>query len=145
MINAVPIGATAGIPGDADVVATGRAAANSNATEHRRSSGNNNDYNDNNDRALLDAYSRTVTTVAELVSASVVKIEVHGPAEPPSERPGPRPGPGEGSGRGPGSGLAPDSCVPTNPPVVRAPPTPTRRGAGRYRRRPSGPLSGRPR
>ena len=35
------------------------------------------------DRELLDSYSRTVTTVAEQVSPSVVKIEVQGSSLPP--------------------------------------------------------------
>lgn len=68
------------------------------------------------DRELLDAYSRTVTSVAEQVSASVVKIEVQGP---PSEAKGrPRRGPEEGMGSGSGFVVTPDGYVLTNSHVV---------------------------
>jgi S1-C subfamily serine protease len=69
------------------------------------------------DQELLDAYSRTVTSVAEQVSPSVVKIEVQGAPPPPDRRNrGPRPEPGMGSG----SGLivTPDGYVLTNSHVV---------------------------
>jgi S1-C subfamily serine protease len=71
------------------------------------------------DEALLDAYSRTVTSVAEQVSASVVKLEVQG-APPPQQgdrrRGRPRPEPGMGSGSG--FVVTPDGFVLTNSHVV---------------------------
>ncbi len=78
------------------------------------------------DRELLDAYSQTVTAVAEKVSPSVVKIEVVGPkgagakAGARSDRPGsPSPGdPGETSGSGSGFVMTPDGYVLTNSHVV---------------------------
>jgi S1-C subfamily serine protease len=71
------------------------------------------------DRELLDSYSRTVTSVAEQVSPSVVKIEVHGAPEPGRGR-GPRPGPGPNEATGSGSGfvVTPDGYVLTNSHVV---------------------------
>jgi S1-C subfamily serine protease len=69
------------------------------------------------DTELLDAYSRTVTSVAEQVSASVVKIEVQGPPPPDrGRRGGPRPEPGMGSGSG--LVVTPDGYVLTNSHVV---------------------------
>jgi len=69
------------------------------------------------DEALLDAYSRTVTSVAEQVSASVVKIEVQGPPQPAERKGrGPRPEPGAGSGSG--FVVTPDGYVLTNSHVV---------------------------
>jgi S1-C subfamily serine protease len=70
------------------------------------------------DDALLDAYSRTVTSVAEQVSASVVKLEVQGPPPPQQRgrRGGPRPDPGMGSGSG--FVVTPDGYVLTNSHVV---------------------------
>jgi S1-C subfamily serine protease len=69
------------------------------------------------DQELLDAYSRTVTSVAEQVSRSVVKIEVQG-APPPADRrgKGPRREPGMGSGSG--FVVTPDGYVLTNSHVV---------------------------
>lgn len=71
------------------------------------------------DGELLDAYSRTVTTVAEQVSASVVKIDVEGPI--PSSGGTGRRGrgePGQGSGSGSGFVVTPDGYVLTNSHVV---------------------------
>jgi S1-C subfamily serine protease len=69
------------------------------------------------DAELLDAYSRTVTSVADQVSASVVKIEVQGPPQDPKAR-GPRRGPEEGMGSGSGFVVTPDGYVLTNSHVV---------------------------
>jgi S1-C subfamily serine protease len=69
------------------------------------------------DAQLLDAYSRTVTSVAEQVSASVVKIEVQGPPQDPKAR-GPRRGGEEGMGSGSGFVVTPDGYVLTNSHVV---------------------------
>src|SRR6478736_8028897 len=66
------------------------------------------------DQELLDAYSRTVTSVAEQVSASVVKIEVQGPPQPGKGREGQEPGMGSGSG----FIVTPDGFVLTNSHVV---------------------------
>ncbi len=73
------------------------------------------------DRELLDAYSETVTAVAEQVSPSVVKIEVQGP-EPTTQGPGPGRGPrrppGPATGSGSGFVMTPDGYVLTNSHVV---------------------------
>ncbi|HVX96667.1 MAG TPA: trypsin-like peptidase domain-containing protein [Polyangia bacterium] len=66
------------------------------------------------DQELLDAYSRTVTSVAEQVSASVVKIEVQGPPQPGKGRERQDPGMGSGSG----FIVTPDGFVLTNSHVV---------------------------
>jgi len=70
------------------------------------------------DGELLDAYSRTVTTVAEQVSPAVVKIEVQGEKPPTDGRGGPRRGPQEGGGSGSGFVMTPDGYVLTNSHVV---------------------------
>ena len=67
---------------------------------------------------LMDGYSRTVTTVAEQVSPSVVKIEVSGGKVAPEGRPGLRREPGEASGSGSGFVMTPDGYVLTNSHVV---------------------------
>ncbi|HEY2728663.1 MAG TPA: trypsin-like peptidase domain-containing protein [Polyangia bacterium] len=69
------------------------------------------------DQELLDAYSRTVTSVAEQVSASVVKIEVLGPT-PQGKGRGPRQGGEPGMGSGSGFVVTPDGYVLTNSHVV---------------------------
>src|SRR5450432_4420158 len=71
------------------------------------------------DRELLDAYSQTVTAVAEQVSPSVVKIEVQGPEPaPPGPERGPRRPRGPTSGSGSGFVMTPDGYVLTNSHVV---------------------------
>ena len=86
------------------------------------------------DGPALDAYSHTVTAVAERVSPAVVKVEVEGPAPAPEGGPGQPRGPrrrgpggvapgqpgGEGGVSGSGSGFAftPDGYILTNSHVV---------------------------
>ena len=57
------------------------------------------------DGAMLDAYSRTITAVADEVSPSVVRIDVEGP---PGKRPSARPS-GAARARRRGAGLASSS------------------------------------
>jgi S1-C subfamily serine protease len=71
------------------------------------------------ERAALDAYSETVTAVAEQVSASVLKIDVEGVTRPdPRRRPGADDGGPETSGSGSGFVFTPDGFVLTNSHVV---------------------------
>ena len=70
------------------------------------------------DAATLDAYSHTITSVADEVSPSVVRIDVEGPASPQGGRPG-RPGrPDQATGSGSGFVFTPDGYVLTNSHVV---------------------------
>jgi len=62
------------------------------------------------DAELLDAYSRTVSSVADRVGPSVLRIDAH-----PGRRQGRRPGGGSGSG----FAITPDGFVVTNSHVVR--------------------------
>lgn len=101
------------------------AASNDNHEDNRSHDGSSASHVPTRDLELLDAYSRTVTTVAERVSASVVKIEVQGPPDPAqpagAPRRGPAPprgGPGESSGSGSGFVMTPDGYVLTNSHVV---------------------------
>jgi S1-C subfamily serine protease len=79
-----------------------------------------------NDEALLDSYSRTVTEVAAAVSPSVVRIDVEGvkgeglkgEGAKPRERPGRPRGPNEAVGSGSGFVFTPDGFVLTNSHVV---------------------------
>src|SRR5437016_5245912 len=68
------------------------------------------------DQALLDGYSRTVTAVAAAVSPSVVRIDVEGVKTPP--RTGRPRGPNEAVGSGSGFVFTPDGFVLTNSHVV---------------------------
>ena len=70
---------------------------------------------DKKDRELLDAYSQTVTAVAEQVSPSVVRIEVQGAPPQGTEERGE---PGEPSGSGSGFVMTPDGYLLTNSHVV---------------------------
>ena len=72
-----------------------------------------------NDEALLDGYSRTVTAVAAAVSPSVVRIDVQGGEQKGQQRPGRRPrAPNESVGSGSGFVFTPDGFVLTNSHVV---------------------------
>jgi S1-C subfamily serine protease len=72
-----------------------------------------------NDEALLDGYSRTVTAVAAAVSPSVVRIDVQGGDQKGQQRPGRRPrAPNESVGSGSGFVFTPDGFVLTNSHVV---------------------------
>src|SRR5882672_7972028 len=75
------------------------------------------DESEASDRQLLDAYSRAVTSVAEQVSPSVVKLEVQG-APPETKGRGPRRGPDQATGSGSGFVVTPDGYVLTNSHVV---------------------------
>src|SRR6476659_1001530 len=68
------------------------------------------------DEALLDGYSRTVTAVAAAVSPSVVRIDVEGVKG--QQRPGRPRGPTEAVGSGSGFVFTPDGFVLTNSHVV---------------------------
>ena len=71
------------------------------------------------DEALLDGYSHTVTAVAAAVSPSVVRIDVEGVAAKTPPRPGRPPrGPNEAIGSGSGFVFTPDGFVMTNSHVV---------------------------
>jgi len=69
----------------------------------------------NLDDATLDAYSHTITAVADEVSPSVVRIDVEGPANPQGARPG---RPDQATGSGSGFVFTPDGYVLTNSHVV---------------------------
>ena len=66
--------------------------------------------------AALDAYSQTVTAVAERVSPSVVRLDVEG--APSQAAPGRRPRPDRAVGSGSGFAFTPDGYVLTNSHVV---------------------------
>ena len=70
------------------------------------------------DEALLDGYSHTVTAVAAAVSPSVVRIDVEGVAAKTPPRPGRPRGPNEAIGSGSGFVFTPDGFVMTNSHVV---------------------------
>ena len=71
------------------------------------------------DAELLDAYSRTVISVAEQVSPSVVKVDVQGAPPPAGRRRQMGPGrPDEATGSGSGFVFTPDGFVMTNSHVV---------------------------
>src|SRR5258708_18734175 len=67
--------------------------------------------------ALLDAYSATISGVAEQVSPSVVKIDVQGAPPPPGRRRPPR-APEEATGSRSGFVFTPHRLVLTNSHVV---------------------------
>jgi S1-C subfamily serine protease len=67
------------------------------------------------DAATLDAYSHTITSVAEEVSPSVVRIDVEGPVNQQGTRPG---RPDHATGSGSGFVFTPDGYVLTNSHVV---------------------------
>jgi len=67
------------------------------------------------DDATLDAYSHTITAVADEVSPSVVRIDVEGPVNPQGARPG---RPDQATGSGSGFVFTPDGYVLTNSHVV---------------------------
>jgi S1-C subfamily serine protease len=90
---------------------------NENQDQSDNPNGDNRTDRDGRDRELLDVYSRTVTTVAEQVSQSVVRIDVQGVAAPERRDRRPR-GPDEAAGSGSGFVFTPDGFVLTNSHVV---------------------------